>query len=84
MQAARKRPDLASVFTTMLPSVPQVYVNVERDKVLTQGVNLSDVYRTLQSLMGGFSTSTLPAENALAATELNRRTVIVRSAAVGI
>jgi len=53
MQAARKRPELASVFTTMLPSVPQVFVNVERDKVLTQGVNLSDVYKTLQAFMGG-------------------------------
>jgi HAE1 family hydrophobic/amphiphilic exporter-1 len=37
----------------MLAAVPQVYVNVERDKVLTQGVNLSDVYKTLQSFMGG-------------------------------
>jgi HAE1 family hydrophobic/amphiphilic exporter-1 len=53
MQAARKRPELASVFTTMLPSVPQVFVNVERDKVLVQGVNLSDVYKTLQAFMGG-------------------------------
>ena len=53
MQAARKRPELASVFTTMLAAVPQVYINVERDKVLTQGVNLSDVYKTLQSFMGG-------------------------------
>jgi len=53
MQAARKRPELASVFTTMLPSVPQVFVNVERDKVLAQGVNLSDVYKTFQAFMGG-------------------------------
>ena len=53
MQAARKRPELASVFTTLLPSVPQVFVNVQRDKVLAQGVNLSDVYKTLQSFMGG-------------------------------
>jgi HAE1 family hydrophobic/amphiphilic exporter-1 len=53
MQAARKRPELASVFTTMLPSVPQVFVNVERDKVLAQGVSLSDVYKTIQSFMGG-------------------------------
>jgi HAE1 family hydrophobic/amphiphilic exporter-1 len=53
MEAARKRPELASVFTTMLANVPQVYVNVERDKVLAQGVNLSDVYKTLQSFMGG-------------------------------
>jgi HAE1 family hydrophobic/amphiphilic exporter-1 len=53
MAAARKRPELASVFTTMLPSVPQVFVNVERDKVLAQGVNLNDVYKTLQAFMGG-------------------------------
>jgi HAE1 family hydrophobic/amphiphilic exporter-1 len=53
MQAARERPELASVFTTMLPSVPQVFVNVNRDKVLAQGVNLSDVYKTLQAFMGG-------------------------------
>jgi HAE1 family hydrophobic/amphiphilic exporter-1 len=53
MQAARKRPELASVFTTMLPAVPQVFVKVERDKVLAQGVNLSDVYKTLQAFMGG-------------------------------
>jgi HAE1 family hydrophobic/amphiphilic exporter-1 len=53
MQAARKRPELASIFTTMLPSVPQVFVNVQRDKVLAQGVNLADVYKTLQAFMGG-------------------------------
>jgi HAE1 family hydrophobic/amphiphilic exporter-1 len=53
MQAARKRPELASVFTTLLPAVPQVFVNVQRDKVLAQGVNLSDVYKTLQAFMGG-------------------------------
>jgi HAE1 family hydrophobic/amphiphilic exporter-1 len=53
MDAARKRPELASVFTTMLASVPQVYITVERDKVLTQGVELSDVYKTLQAFMGG-------------------------------
>lgn len=53
LEAARKRPELGSVFSTMLPSVPQVFINVERDKVLTQGVNLSDVYKTLQAFMGG-------------------------------
>jgi len=37
----------------MSPSVPQVFVNVERDKVLAQGVNLGDVYKTLQAFMGG-------------------------------
>jgi HAE1 family hydrophobic/amphiphilic exporter-1 len=53
LQAARKRPEIASAFTTMLPAVPQVFVNVDRDKVLAQGTNLSDVYKTVQTFMGG-------------------------------
>jgi HAE1 family hydrophobic/amphiphilic exporter-1 len=52
-EAAKKRPEIARLFTTFLPSVPQVYVNVDRDKVLTQGVQLKDVYGTLQAFMGG-------------------------------
>ena len=54
LEAARKRPELAGVSTTFLPSVPQIHVDVDRDKVLKQGVDLSDVYRTLQTFMGGY------------------------------
>ena len=50
---ARKRPEFASVMTTFIPGVPQVYAKVNRDKVLKQGVQLSDVYKTLQTFMGG-------------------------------
>ncbi len=50
---ARKRPELASVTTTFLPTVPQVFVQVDRDKVLKQGVKLQDVYQSLQCFMGG-------------------------------
>ena len=53
LDAARKRPELASVSTTFLPTVPQVFVDVDRDKVLKQGINLADVYKTLQCFMGG-------------------------------
>ncbi|MCX6927685.1 MAG: efflux RND transporter permease subunit [Verrucomicrobia bacterium] len=53
LAAARKRPELAGVFTTALPSVPQVYVDVDRDQVLSQGVKLQDVYQTMQCFMGG-------------------------------
>jgi multidrug efflux pump len=53
MEAARKRPEFASIFTTALPDVPQLTVAVDRDKVLKQGVALSDVYQTLQAFMGG-------------------------------
>ncbi|MGC1478394.1 MAG: efflux RND transporter permease subunit, partial [Terriglobales bacterium] len=54
LEAARKRPEIASLSTTFLPSVPQKFVAVDRDKVLKQGVNLSDVYRTIQAFMGGY------------------------------
>jgi HAE1 family hydrophobic/amphiphilic exporter-1 len=51
---ARKRPELARVTTTFTPTVPQTFVNVDRDKVLKQGVEISDVYRTLQTFMGAY------------------------------
>ncbi|MFZ1011045.1 MAG: multidrug efflux RND transporter permease subunit [Candidatus Sulfotelmatobacter sp.] len=54
LDAARKRPEIASLSTTFLPSVPQKFVEVDRDKVLKQGVNLPDVYRTIQAFMGGY------------------------------
>lgn len=51
---ARKRPELGRVSTTFLPTAPQVFVDVDRDKVLKQGVDLSQVYQSLQAFMGGF------------------------------
>lgn len=54
MEAARKRPELSRLISSHLPSVPQIQVHVDRDKVLKQGVALEDVYRTLQTFMGGY------------------------------
>src|SRR5436853_275258 len=51
--AARKRPELASVNTTFLPRVPQQFIAVDREKALKQGVDIKDVYRTIQAFMGG-------------------------------
>jgi len=53
IEAALKRPEIGRVLTTFIPDVPQVFAKVDRDKVLKQGVNLSDVYQTLQAFMGG-------------------------------
>src|SRR5262249_16147484 len=53
MQEAAKRPEIARITTTFIPTVPQVFVHVDRDKVLKQGVELSNVYKTLQTFMGG-------------------------------
>jgi hydrophobic/amphiphilic exporter-1 (mainly G- bacteria), HAE1 family len=53
MAAARKRPEIASLSTTFLGSVPQQFIDVDRDKVIKQGVAIADVYRTIQAFMGG-------------------------------
>ena len=54
LDAARKRPEITGLSTTFLPSVPQKFVQVDRDKVLKQGVALTDVYKTIQAFMGGY------------------------------
>src|SRR6201981_2538039 len=54
LDGVRKRPEIASLSTTFLGNVPQQFVDVDRDKVLKQGVNLSDVYKTIQTFMGGY------------------------------
>jgi len=53
LAAARKRPEIGSISTSFLPSVPQKFLEVDREKVLKQGVAISDVYRTIQAFMGG-------------------------------
>jgi HAE1 family hydrophobic/amphiphilic exporter-1 len=53
LAAARKRPEIGMISTTFLPHVPQRFINVDRDKVLKQGVPVGDVYRTIQAYMGG-------------------------------
>jgi HAE1 family hydrophobic/amphiphilic exporter-1 len=54
LDAARKRPELSTLIPTFQPNVPQVFVNVDRDKVIKQGIDLTSVYQTLQTFMGGF------------------------------
>ena len=51
--AARKRPEVGSINTVWRASVPQIYADVDRDKVLKQGISLSSVYQTMQAFMGG-------------------------------
>src|SRR5438128_2021935 len=53
LAAARKRPEFARLFTTLLPSVPQFFAEVDRDKVLKQGIPLTSVYQALQAFLGG-------------------------------
>ena len=53
LAAARKRPEIAGVSTTFLADVPQLFVSVDREKALKQGVAINDVYKTIQAYMGG-------------------------------
>ncbi|MGE0681940.1 MAG: efflux RND transporter permease subunit [Candidatus Binatia bacterium] len=53
LDAARKRPELAGVNSLFSASVPQIFARVDRDKALKLGVDIREVYATLQTLMGG-------------------------------
>jgi len=44
---------IAAAIPTYFPAVPQLYVDVDREKVAEQQVNIGDVYTTLQAFLGG-------------------------------
>jgi len=52
MQAAEKRPELQHLNSSLNARVPQILVEVNRDKVLKQGVEVKEVYSTVQAFMG--------------------------------
>jgi len=54
MDAAGKRKELAGISSTFLPTVPQLYADVDREKTASAGVAINDVYNTLQTFMGGY------------------------------
>lgn len=53
MEATRRQPEFASLSTTFIPAVPQIFADIDRDKVLKQGIDLGSVFKTLQAFMGG-------------------------------
>src|SRR5712672_644331 len=53
LEAARKRPELTGVNSVFTAGIPQVYADVDRDKVLNQGIAIGDVYQTMQTYLGG-------------------------------
>jgi HAE1 family hydrophobic/amphiphilic exporter-1 len=52
MDAARKRPEIGRINTLYRATVPQVYADIDRSKVLKSGVVLNDVNTTLGALLG--------------------------------
>jgi len=53
LAATSKRPEIAVVIPTYYPSVPQLRVEVNKEKVSQQQVQLSDVYTALGAFLGG-------------------------------
>src|SRR3989475_1998883 len=53
VQAARQRPEIASLNTGLRTSVPQFRVDLDTDKAQTLGVPITDVYSALQTFLGG-------------------------------
>jgi hydrophobe/amphiphile efflux-1 (HAE1) family protein len=52
--AANSDPRLSRVFSTYSASNPSIYLNIDRDKASALGVNISDIFTTLQATMGGY------------------------------
>ncbi len=53
IEAAEKRPEVESIHSLWIPSVPQKYADIDRDKVRKLGVKISDVQDTLSAFLGG-------------------------------
>jgi len=54
LAAAHQRPELAGMRFTFSPSVPQLFAAVDKDKVFKLGISIEQVYRALQTLLGGY------------------------------
>jgi hydrophobe/amphiphile efflux-1 (HAE1) family protein len=52
MMAANQTPGLTNVFTTIRPNVPQLAIDVDRDRAKTMGVPLNRLFETLQIYLG--------------------------------
>lgn len=49
---AWQTPELAGVFSSYQVNVPQLQVDIDRDKAKSQGVSISDIFRTMQIYLG--------------------------------
>ncbi len=54
MKAAMEREEIETVFTTYQASVPQKYMEINKDKALIAGVALNDLYTTIGAFLGGY------------------------------
>ncbi len=52
--AANQRPELSQAYTTFRANVPQVFVDLNREKAETLDVPVSEVFQTLQAYLGSY------------------------------
>jgi multidrug efflux pump subunit AcrB len=52
--AANRDPRLARVFSTYTANAPSLYLDIDREKAQALGLNINDVFTTLQSTLGGY------------------------------
>jgi multidrug efflux pump len=52
--SANQRPEIAQAYTTFRANVPQVFVDLDREKAKTLDVSIGEVFQTLQAYMGSF------------------------------
>jgi len=49
-----KRPEIGAAYSTYSASVPQIFLEIDREKVMKLEVSLSDVFNALQAYMGAY------------------------------
>jgi HAE1 family hydrophobic/amphiphilic exporter-1 len=52
--SANAQPELGGVFSTYAADTPQIYLEIDRDKVQVLGVKITDIFNALQSTLGSF------------------------------
>jgi hydrophobe/amphiphile efflux-1 (HAE1) family protein len=52
--AANQDPRMTRVFSTFTASNPSIWLDIDREKAQALGLNIADVFNTLQSTLGGF------------------------------
>ena len=52
LKEVNARPEVAFAYHTFSDSVPQIYLDINRDRALSMGVNLQTVYQTLNATLG--------------------------------
>jgi hydrophobic/amphiphilic exporter-1 (mainly G- bacteria), HAE1 family len=52
--ALSKRSEIGAAIPSYQPAVPQIYADVDKEKALQQQVDLSNIYTTMQTFMGGY------------------------------